>query len=574
MRPLPFAALLALAPAAAAAAPVEEETRFGYLVDEYLRGWAAAHPTEATDLGLHEHDGDLDDLSVPAVRHEVRRLRRFASQLDAVDGRKLSGERADELAMLKSRIAADLITYEGVQPHRRRADFYAGLASESIYVLIKRDFAPAVARLASVCAREERIPALLADGRSNLERVAKVNIGIALEELPGIESFFRDDVPAAFASLRKSPGAADPALLARFDKANGAVLRALADWRAFVDKKLATRAVDEFAIGEQLYRDKLRAEEMVDEPLDALLARGEAELHRLQREFQATAAKIDPKRPFRDVQRELTADHPTADHLLAETSARLDGLRRFVAERGIATLPLDEKPKVEETPPFMRAITMASMSTPGPFETRARESMYNVTLPDPGWAKERAEDFLRGAFNRPLMDVVSIHEAFPGHFVQFLWSRKLESKLRRFVHAHSNSEGWAHYCEQMMLDEGWGGGDPKVRLAQLQDALLRAARYVVGIRLHARGMTFDEAKRFFVDEGYQSPEVAAMEAKRGTVDPTYLVYTLGKLEILRLRDDYRAKLGAAYSLRRFHDAFLAQGAIPLPLVRKALLAAP
>jgi uncharacterized protein (DUF885 family) len=211
------------------------------------------------------------------------------------------------------------------------------------------------------------------------------------------------------------------------------------------------------------------------------------------------------------------------------------------------------------------------MFTPGPFETRARDAMYNVTLPDPAWPKERVEDFLRGAFNRPLMDVVSIHETFPGHYVQFLWNQRLDSKVRKLIDATSSSEGWAHYCEQMLLDEGFGGGDPKLRLAQLQDALLRAARYVVAIRMHARGMSFAQAKAFFVDEGYQSAEVADMEAKRGTEDPTYLVYTLGKLEILRLRDDYRRKLGPAFTLRRFHDALLAQGAIPLPLARRALL---
>jgi uncharacterized protein (DUF885 family) len=211
------------------------------------------------------------------------------------------------------------------------------------------------------------------------------------------------------------------------------------------------------------------------------------------------------------------------------------------------------------------------MSTPGPFEPRAREAFYHVTLPDPSWPPAKAEDYLRGAYYRPQMEVVSIHEAFPGHFVQFLWLERVPSIVRKFVHVHSSAEGWAHYCEQMLVDEGWGGGDPKIRLAQLEEALLRAARYVVGIRMHTRGMTLAQAIEFFEKEGYQSRAIAEVEAKRGTGDPTYLVYTWGKLEILRLRADYQKKLGAAYTLKRFHDALLAEGPIPLPLARRALL---
>ena len=324
-------------------------------------------------------------------------------------------------------------------------------------------------------------------------------------------------------------------------------------------------------LGESRFRAKLAAEEMITTPLDELLARGEAEVAQLQGEFRKTAAKIDPKRPFGEVQAELLLDHPAPERLIAETDARLAGLRSFLIEKAIVTIPSAVMPRVTETPPFMRATTFASMSTPGPFEPKATEAYFNVTLPEKGWSAARTEDFMRGAFSRPLIDVVSIHEAFPSHYVQFLWLPKVDSIVRKYIGASSNIEGWAHYSEQMMLDEGYGGGDPKLRLMQLQDALLRAARYVVGIRLHTRGMTFDEGVAYFEKQGYQSHEVAVMEVKRGTYDPTYLYYTLGKLEILRLREDYKKKLGATYSLKRFHDALLAEGPIPLPLLRSALL---
>jgi uncharacterized protein (DUF885 family) len=219
----------------------------------------------------------------------------------------------------------------------------------------------------------------------------------------------------------------------------------------------------------------------------------------------------------------------------------------------------------------MRAFTLASMDTPGPFESRATEAYYNVTLPGPQMSAADAESYLRGAFSRPVLELTSIHEAFPGHYLQFQWMPKMRSKTRKLYGCNSNVEGWAHYTEQMMVDEGVGGGDPKLRLAQLQEALLRAARYVAGIRMHTRGMTVAQATELFEKRGLQSHAVAEMEAKRGTEDPTYLYYTWGKLQILKLRADYQKAAGARYSLRKFHDALLAEGAIPLPLLRKALL---
>jgi uncharacterized protein (DUF885 family) len=227
-------------------------------------------------------------------------------------------------------------------------------------------------------------------------------------------------------------------------------------------------------------------------------------------------------------------------------------------------------PIVQESPPFERAFTLASMDTPGAYE-KAKQAYYNVTLPDPKWTHEQTESYLRGALSDNVIRMVSIHEAFPGHYVQFLWMPLMKSKSRKLYGCASNAEGWAHYTEQMLLDEGYGDGDPKLRLSQLQEALLRASRYVVGIRMHTRGMTLAQGIDFFQKQGFQSAKVAEMEAKRGTQDPTYLYYTYGKLEILKLRDDYKKKLGSAYSLRRFHDAFLSEGAAPLPLVRRALL---
>jgi len=225
---------------------------------------------------------------------------------------------------------------------------------------------------------------------------------------------------------------------------------------------------------------------------------------------------------------------------------------------------------VEETPPFMRALTTASMDTPGPFEKVATEAYFNITLPEKTWDAKQTEEYLQG-FNRGTIISTAVHEVYPGHYTQFVWMARAPTKVRKLLGCSSNAEGWAHYTEQMMLDEGYGKGDLKLRLGQLQDALLRNARFIAGIQMHTGRMTVEEAVEFFVKEGYQVRPVAEKEAKRGTSDPTYLVYTLGKLEIMKLREDYRKMEGGKYTLQGFHDAFLQQGYPPVKIVRRALL---
>jgi len=266
----------------------------------------------------------------------------------------------------------------------------------------------------------------------------------------------------------------------------------------------------------------------------------------------------------------MEKDHPAANQLLGSFRDVLGGLRSFVESHRIVTIPSGTPPIVEESPPFMRALTTASMDTPGPFEEVAKEAFFNVTLPDASWNKSQVEEYLDG-FNRGTIVSTAVHEVYPGHYTQFLWIACAPTKVRKLIGCSSNAEGWAHYSEQMMLDEGYGNGDLKLRLGQLQDALLRDARFVAAIEMHTGKMTVEQAIEFFVKDGYQVRPVAEKEAKRGTSDPTYLVYTLGKLQILKLRDDYRKMKGGSYTLQGFHDAFMAQGYPPIKLVRRALL---
>ena len=309
---------------------------------------------------------------------------------------------------------------------------------------------------------------------------------------------------------------------------------------------------------------------MVDLPLDKLLEIGMADLRRNQEAFKQTAAKIDPSKTPQQILDEATHDHPAPDHLLQSFRDVLGGLKDYIAAKQIITVPSPVLPILEETPPFMRALTTASMDTPGPYEKVAKEAFFNVTLPEPSWTPKEVEEHMEG-FNRGTIISTAVHEAYPGHYVQFLWMQTIPSKVRKLLGANSNAEGWAHYCEQMMLDEGYGNGDLKLRLGQLQDALLRDARYIVGIQMHTGKMTYEQGIDFFVKEGYQSRTNGERETKRGTSDPTYLYYTLGKLEILKLREDYKKMRGSAFTLEEFHDRFMREGWPPIKIVRKAML---
>jgi uncharacterized protein (DUF885 family) len=377
-------------------------------------------------------------------------------------------------------------------------------------------------------------------------------------------SFFEKDVPKAFQAVT------DKELSAEFGRANQGVLAALHSYETWLKNDLLPRSQGDFRICAENYRKKLLYDEMVDVPLDRLLEIGYQDLHRNQAEFKRVAAEIDPKRTPQQILESLERDHPSSDKLLQSFRDVLGGLRSFIEQHHIVTVPSPVPPILEETPPFMRALTTASMDTPGPYEKIAKEAFFNVTLPDPHWSARQAEEYLQD-FNRGVIISTATHEAYPGHYVQFLWLQNIPSKVRKLLGCSSNAEGWAHYSEQMMLDEGFGNGDSKLRLGQLQDALLRDVRYIAGIQMHTGKMTLEEATDLFVKEGYQPRPIAEKEAKRGTADPTYLVYTLGKLEILKLRDDYKKMKGSQYKLQEFHDAFMKQGTAPIKIVRRALL---
>jgi uncharacterized protein (DUF885 family) len=410
------------------------------------------------------------------------------------------------------------------------------------------------------------VPAVFQAMRENVGNPPKEFTDLAIRMAAGSVGFFRDSV----ASWAKQAAGADRALLDEFEAANRAAVEAAASAAAWLKSDLAPRSKGNYAIGAENFARQLLYEEMMEVPLARLLEIGEANLEKDYRAFVETARAIDPRRTPAEVMASLAADHPSAEGLMEAAKGNLEAIRRFLIEKNLVTVPSEVRPIVQETPPYARSGSFASMDSPGAYETKAEEAFYYVTPVEAEWDAKHKEEHLR-LYNRPVMDMISIHEAYPGHFVQFLYVKQFPSKTRKLTYSSSNVEGWAHYSEQMMVEEGFGAGDLKVRLAQLQEALLRDCRYVAGIRLHTRGMSVEDAAKIFVTKGFQEPANAYEEARRGAYNPTYLYYTAGKLQIYKLREDYRKARGAAFSLREFHDAFLRQGGIPIKLMREILL---
>ncbi|MDP9170834.1 MAG: DUF885 domain-containing protein [Acidobacteriota bacterium] len=515
-------------------------------------------PSSATSAGFHQWDTSLEDFSQTAIQEQTRVLRSFERETAAFAGA------APDRDLVLSSIRSTLLGLESIRMWEKNADTYSSTASGAAFAIMSRKYGPPEKRLESLIARERRMPNLFAQARVNLKNPPRVYTEVAIEQLPGIIEFFEKDVPLAFHDVK------DQRLLGEFHSTNAAVLKELHGYLAWLRSDLLPRSNGDFRLGADNYRRKLLYDEMVDIPLDRLLQIGYDDLHRNQEAFRQTAKKIDPSKTPQQILDTAEKDHPSAGQLLQSFGNTLEGLRAYVVEHKLLTIPTAPLPILEETPAFARALTSASMDMPGPFEKVAKEAFFNVTLPDKALKPREVEEYLEG-FNRGTIASTAIHEAYPGHYVQGLWLDRAPSMARKLLGANTYVEGWAHYCEQMMIDEGYGNGDLKLRLGQLQDALLRDARYVAAIQMHTGKMTMEQSVEFFVKEGFQTRPTAEKETKRGASDATYLYYTLGKLEILKLREDYRKLRGSAFTLQEFHDKFLGQGNPPIRVVRRAML---
>ena len=582
MKKLCFFLLMALAGCSSSGPRVEPrvadggDAAFNQLADEYLTGYLAWRPLEAVQLGFHEYDGKLTDYSRGSIDGELARLKEFDHRLGGIQMASLSAQGSFDYQDLRAGIRRELFSFQEMEVYSRNPMTYAGALDVSPY--IKRDFAPLEQRVRGIIAILNQAPKVTAAGRANLGGVLpKPWVETAIEIGDGSADFLEKDLVEAVKDVK------EPGLRAEFTAADQ---RAAAEMRGFVkylkEEKLPW-ATGRFALGRENFAKMLREGELITQSPEEVLRIGLAELKREQGQFAETAAKIDPRRKPIEVFKAIQHDHPTAEGLIPDTRKDLEAIRKFVVDHHIVAIPSEVRPRVEETLPFERASSFASMDSPGPFETKATEAYYYVTPVEAGWTAQEKDDWL-GAFNYYTGDVVSIHEVYPGHYVQFLcMNASPATRLEKMLGSYAYIEGWAHYSEQMLIDEGYGEVEPaagnqpvalkaaKYRLAQLDEALLRLCRLCVAIQMHCQGMPVEKAAKFFQDNCYYGEKPAKEEAKRGTFDPGYANYTLGKLMILKLRKDYQAQEGAGYSLEKFHNEFLRHGMPPVPLLRKVLL---
>jgi len=545
----------------------KSEDDFLIFEEDYFNALLAFQPTFGTLSGVHQYDESLEDFTQGRIEGRIEELRQQSARLAALREQPLATDEALDAEILQSRIGAELFELTEERTWESNPMIYAGQPGEAIDSLLKREFAPGRERIPAVVARMQGVPRIVDAMKANVRNPPREFTELALRMAQGSVSYFAETVPrwaAAFATVEERGRVEKAALLAQL---------AMEDAARWLERDLLPKSKGSYALGEARFLKKLQAEEMIAMPLKQLLATGEAALQRDRTRFQQVAAKFAPGASPPEVMRRLADDHPRESELLAATRASLARTRQFLVDKGLITLPSNLQPTVAETPSFARNGAFASMDSPGAFETRATEAYYYVTPPERDWNAKRRREHLR-LFNRPVLEMISIHEAYPGHFVHFLYAEKFPTKTRKLITTGSTVEGWAHYAEQMMIEEGYGAGDPRLELAQLSEALLRDCRFIAGIKLHTEGWTVDRAARLFVEQGGQGSASASEEALRGTYNPTYLYYTMGKLMVYDLRRDFQRERGANYTLKSFHDTLVRQGGIPIPIIRKILLTRP
>jgi uncharacterized protein (DUF885 family) len=546
------------------------------VADEFIRGYLAARPLHATGLGFHEYDGRISEYTRLAIDAELARLRRFDDRLNKFDIAKLSPRAAIDLRLLQAAIKKELFLTHDLAIYEHNPMTYASAIDVNVYV--KRKYAPIEDRVRSIIVVENQAPNIMIAAKTNLAGVLpKPYVELAIQIARGSSDFLKKNLIDALSELK------DESLRAAFMQANRRAATALADYAAWLEKEKLPKATPQFAIGEEKYQRFLAQTELVDLSPAKILELGLSELKHEREVFTEAAKKIDADKPAPEVFKQIQSEHPTSENLIPEITKKLDSVRKYVVDHKLVTIPSEVRAQVKETPQYRRATSFASMDTPGPFEKRATEAYFYVTPTEDEWPEQQKNEWLT-SFNSYSADIISIHETYPGHYVQFLHlNASKATKLEKIFGATSFIEGWAHYCEKMVIDAGFGsvyGPSPtdeeirraaKYRMAQAQQAMLRLCRLCVSIQMHTQGMSVEDATKFFQENCYYEEKPARAEALRGTFDIGYLNYTLGKLQILKLRTDYEVQEGENFSLKKFHDELLNHGMLPIRLLREVML---
>jgi uncharacterized protein (DUF885 family) len=529
-------------------APATPGEKLAALASRIVTEWLQDEPGKGRELGLHEYDGKVADLSKEAILARIQRLEKARAELAAIDKNALSADEALDQAILLHQIDQHLFRTVDTADWRKNPRFYEDLFGVNAY--LDRDYAPAEERAKRLVQHEKVALTQVKNVLANLESpMSKPVIETAIKVYKGYVDYLKGDV------VKLLKGVGDAAFQKELAETNSALA---AEAQKIVDH-LTKVELPKGDASHVLGADKFKKLLLVQEGLTVSLA-----------DFKVMGEKNlqDNKTAYETLKKKAKITRPKAEELLATATKIMDASREFVVKKDLVTIPFEDRAVLKETPPFMRW-NAAFLNPPGPFEPTAKTAFYYMTLPDPAWPKKEQEEYIMPAGT---LLSTTVHEVYPGHFLQGQWGRRAPTRVQKIFGSYSFIEGWAHYAEQMMIEEGFGADDPQNKLGQLSDALLRNCRYVASLGIHTEGLTLDQVQKRFQTDCFQDKATAREQAVRGTFDPGYFAYTLGKIQVLTLRDEAKKKLGEKFSLKRFHDALLSHGSPVVPLIRDRVLA--
>ena len=563
-----FAAGLCLVPLGARRVPAP--SAFATFVDSYLDEFARRHPSIAAGNGIHVHDDLLEDFSAAAIAAEIAKLKEQRAFLSTkIDTAALTADERVDRRILLGIIDGWLLEQETLKNWQRNPMQYAAALTDGVHDLMTMESAPAPVRMRNIIAKLRGVPSLVADARRNIANPPQLFAQRGAAAMRGASDMLGKDLDLAFAS--------DPnrALRDSLRRAADAAIPLINAYATYLEKEVIPTATGDFTIGAANLSRRYLAEELIDTPLDRMIAIGERELRASQAEFRAAANKLVPGKDPQATWLGVRRDHPPLGGVVAATRKIVDSLTNFVSSRGIASIPAGERVVVAPALPF--DLGFASMHASPPLEPTPVKSVFYITDARADLTPQQQEEWLE-RYNYASLSNTAAHEAMPGHWLHSTYMRKTSGKIRRiwiglnpFPQPSSGQDGWAHYAEQMVLDQGYGGGDPRLRLAQVSDALTRICRLLSGIKVHTKQWTLADAQRCFEKDAYVAAPAAKREAERATYDPTYGGYFLGKRGILKLRTDYAARMGTKFNLHDFHERFMMNGIAPIRAHRQLLL---
>jgi hypothetical protein len=559
-----FALLFVVSACQPAAPPANQQTmnqteskEWDSYVNEFLEAYFVAHPEFAVHAGRHEFDGKLTDWSATGIANEIKRLHAARDRVNGFQDATLSERQRFERDYVAAVIDGDLFWMESAEWPFRCPQFYADSIDPDVYV--SREYAPLDQRLRAYTAYAKSIPVAVEQIRQNLRTpLPKTFVNIGHTTFGGLISFYQKDVPGIFASVK------DEQLQKNFKEANDGAIKAMQDIDAWFKTQEAS-ATTNFQLGAEKFSEMLKATERVDVPLDKLAEVGRQDLQRNLDALKAACTSYAPGKSITECVAQAQSHKPEGG-AVEVARKQLKDLKAFILEKKVVTIPGAEEAKVAEAPAYRRW-NFAYINIPGPY-AKGLPSIYYLAPPDPSWSQKEKDAYVPGQGS---LLFTSVHEVWPGHFLQFLHANRSSSKLGQLFVGYAFAEGWAHYTEEMMWEEGLGSGSDEMHIGQLLEALLRNVRFVSAIEMHTGKMTVEDSEKMFLEQGYQDAANARQQAARGTFDPAYLNYTMGKLMIRKLREDWTASRGGKQAWQQFHDEFLKYGGPPIPLVRKAML---